>query len=160
MINLICINLWQLTYRCFTIQLSDSEAVSMLTINFHTNRCQILITRFYSLLDVLIILKLNSWNKQLSIHGFVSGSDTNWRNNQEIKQRNIKFFLLIDPYEWSWIVFRILPLNENPFFHEQLVISALNHEQDHEQVTTTLITSVNSITPLASPHEQIPPKEC
>ena len=55
-------------------------------------------------------------------------------------------------------MFRILPLNENPFFHELLVISALNHEQDHEQVTTTLITSVNSITPLASPHEQIPPK--
>ena len=98
--------------------------------------------------------------KQTSIHGFVSGSDTNWRNNQELKQRNIKIFLLIDPYEWSWIVFRILPLNENPFFHEQLVISALNHEQDHEQITTTLITSVNSITPLASPHEQMPPKEC
>jgi hypothetical protein len=55
-----------------------------------------------------------------------------------------KNFLIIDPYEWSWIVFRILPLVKNPFFHERLVISTLNHEQGHKQeprIVTNKVTT-------------------
>ena len=64
-----------------------------------------------------------------------------------------------------------LPLVEIPFFSRTAGDEALNHEQvtyksrtSHELVTykspPILITSVKVVTPLTSPHEQEPSREC
>ena len=72
----------------------------------------------------------------------------------EIRQRNIKFFLHIDPYEWIMnCVWDITSWRKSPFsFHERWVVNTLiTNRIDHERWCLRT-------TPLASPHEQLPPR--
>ena len=123
MIILICMNLWQLTYHSFTIQLSVPKPFQCSSSIF------IQIDAEFFNCSILIFIKcfnhIKNWiheNKQLSIHGFVSGSDTNWRNLTRDKQRNLKFSFVGSLRMIMNRGLRILPLVEFFSFHEQLEI--------------------------------------